>query len=350
VTAAPVTEWLDVPQNLRAPGISNKWIGNDFQPDVWNISGFMEGAQGAFISGPIKGLVHRRFKSIWHEPAYGPPRFERTVDERKEISTRIALCSDNEFGWQHTETKWWNGCTSDDLGYWCTFTRGLGELWIPMLLAESVETDLAEDPGYENFVQEWDILLAADGDPRWRMPDLQPPDWVYSTVPGAAIMTEVKRDDELFAPMIPVAVGKFKLANRGTAATWPTLALTARAKGNKPVRWWISNGDTTRMVRVPPLNKGEHILVDTNPENRIAIGSLDPVDDWTKQLVRNSELLSWLFGQYGDSGITILERFHGQGFDQPCKPGVVSTITVFCDTPGMRASVRLPQRYERAIS
>jgi hypothetical protein len=354
-----MTAWHDLPAYLRAPGMSNKWIGNDNQPDVWHISGFNEGAEGVFISGPIRGLVHRPFKSIWHEPAYGPPRFERTVDERKEISTRIAICSDSEYGWQDAETRFWNGLNGDDQGFWCTSTRRTGELWLPMQLAEAVQTELTEDPGYTNYIQEWDILLCVDGDPRWRMPDLQPADWVSNLVRSEIdpttfvdnpITTTVKRDENALSPMIDVAVGKFKVANRGTAPAWPVFTLSAPTSGRTPARWWISNGSTQTMIRVPPLSRGEHIIVDTNPEHRIAIGALDPVDDWTKQTVRNSELLNWLFGQYGESGISILERFHGQGFTQPIAPGTVATLTVYCDTHNMRASVRLPQRYERAIS
>ena len=49
-----MTAWRDLPQHLRAPGISQKWIGNDHQPDIWHLSGFNEGAEGAFISGPIR--------------------------------------------------------------------------------------------------------------------------------------------------------------------------------------------------------------------------------------------------------------------------------------------------------
>jgi hypothetical protein len=354
-----MTLWHDLPQYLRAPGMSNKWIGNDQQPDVWHLSGFNEGAEGVFISGPIRGLVHRPFKSIWHEPAYGPPRWERTVDERKEISCRIAISSDSEYGWQDAETKFWNGMTGDAQGFWCTSTRRTGELWLPMQLADAVQTELTEDPGYSNYVQEWDILLAADGDPRWRMPDLQPADFVTSLVRSEIdpttfvdnpMTTTVKRDDNPGSPIIDVAVGKFRVANRGTAPAWPVLTLSAPTRGKKPARWWISNGASSTMIRVPPIYKGEHIIVDTNPENRIAISALDPVDDWTKQVVRNSDLLTWLFGQYGETGISVLERFHGQGFTEPIAPGTVGTITVYCDTTNMRASVRLPQRYERAVS
>jgi hypothetical protein len=46
----------------------------------------------------------------------------------------------------------------------------------------------------------------------------------------------------------------------------------------------------------------------------------------------------------------VLERFHGQGFTEPIAPGTVGTLTLYCDTNAMRASVRLPQRYERAVS
>lgn len=347
-----MSDWLDVPQYLRAPGMSNKWIGNDNQPDVWHISGFNEGAEGAFISGPIKGLVHRPFKSIWHEPAYGPPRFERTVDERREISTRIALCSDSEYGWQDTETRFWNGMDGETPGFWTCFTHRTGELWLPMQLIDSVQTELTEDPGYENYVQEWDVLLGVDGDPRWRMFDLQPPDFVNKLLPVPQVpTTSVKRDDSKTAPHITVGVGKFKVAVRGTQKTWPVYTLSAPVRGSKPVRWWVSNGATNEMIRVPPLYKGEHIILDTNPENRIAISAIDPTDNATKRLIRNSELLKWLYGQYGgESGISVLERFHGQGFDTPCNPGEVSTLTVYCDTHGMRASVRVPQLYERAVS
>jgi hypothetical protein len=341
-----MSDWSDVPQYLRAPGISNKWIGNEKCPDVWHLSGFNEGAEGVFISGPISGLVHRPFKSVWHEPAYGAPRFERTIDERREISTRIAICSDSEYGWQDVESKFWNGCDGDLPGAWSTFTRRTGELYIPMQLADAVKTPLSEDPGYSNYVQEWDILLAADGDPNWRMPDLQPPDWVNKMM----ATTYVKRDEVQGSPDITVGVGKFRVANRGTKPAWPVITLSAPIRGKNPARWWISNGASKKMIRVPPLNKGEHIIIDTNPENRIAISALDPVDDWTKQIVRNSELLAWLFGQYGESGISVLERFHGQGFDSPCAPGEVSAITVYCNMANMRASVRLPQRYERAVS
>lgn len=335
-----MSDWTDVPTYLRAPGMSNKWIGNDNQPDVWHLSGFNEGAEGVFISGPIKGLVHRPFKSIWYQPAYGAPRFERTVDERREISTRIAICSDSEYGWQDTESKFWNGMDGDNPGFWCTFTRRTGELYIPMQLADAVQTELTEDPGYSNYVQEWDILLAADGEPRWRSPDLQPADWVNDL----STTTTVKRDEAPLAPNITVGVGKFKIANRGTAPAWPMFTVSA------PGRCWLPDGTSGRMIRVPKLAAGEHIIVDTNPENRIAISALDPVDDWTKQIVRNSELLSWLFGQYGESGISVLERFHGQGFTQPIAPGTIATLPVYHDTLGARISVRLPQLYERAIS
>lgn len=343
-----MSAWSDLPHHLRAPGMSIKWIGNEKRPDIWNIAGFMEGAQGAFISGSIKGMVHRPFKTIWHEPAYGPPRFERSVDERREISTRIALVSDSEFGWQDVETRFWSGMNETDPGHWTTFTRRTGELWVPMQLIDAVETELTEDPMYENYVQEWDILLGVDGDPNWRVPDLSPPDWMWdSTKPLSDYpVTQAKYKGKSYT----VRVGKFQVANRGTTRSWPIVTLAAPQKGTKPARWWISNGSSSEMIPVPPLNKGEHVKIDTNPENRIAVSALDPVDNGQKQFIRNADLLTWLFGQYGESGISILERFHGQGFDKACEPGEVATITVYCDTPNLRASVRLPQRYERSIS
>lgn len=331
--------WADLDDNLKAHGINLGWIGND---DLgWNTGGFMAGTQGAIVTGPVSGMVHVPFKGIWHEPAYGPPRFERTVDERREISTRITLLSDSEVGWFDTESKWWNGMDGETPGWWTIFTRRYGDLFLPMQLLEAVQTPLENDPTMDgNNMQEWDILLAADGNPRWRTFDLQPPEWVNDM----SKTTTIKQDDELLSPTITVGVGKLKVANRGTEVEWPVFDVTA------PGRCWLSNGSTGEMIRVPYLNPGEHVSIDTNPEHRIAVSVLDPVDDWMKRIIRNSELLDFLFGEYGDSGESVLQRFHGQGFSHPIDPDTVADLTVFHDTPGARVSVRLPQRYERAIS
>ena len=337
-TPTTYPRWKDLDDNLKAGGINIGWTGNDDRS--WHIGGFMGGAEGALITGPIKGMVHVPFRGVWHEPAYGPPRFERTVDERREISTRITLFSDHEFGWFDTETKWWNGMDGNTPGWWDVFTRRHGQLWMPMQLLEAVQTELEDDPTTNGNQQEWDILLAADGDPRWRTQDLRPPEWVNDM----ARTTTIKAGGGSLDPVVTVGIGTLRVANRGTEPAWPIFTVTA------PGRCWLSNGSTNDMIRVPRLFPGEHVTIDTNPEHRIAISDIDPVDNWMKQIVRNSDLLDWLFGEYGDSGETILERFHGQGFSNPIEPGTVATLTVFHTQLHARVSVRLPQRFERAIS
>lgn len=337
--ALPRLRWTDLSENMRADGLNIGWIGSDDRG--WNLGGFMGGAEGALITGPISGMVHRPFKGIWHEPAYGPPRFERTVDERREISTRVMLMSDSEVGWFDTETHWWNGMNPETPGFWTIFTRRYGDLYIPMQLLDMVKTDLDDDPtAYGNNCQEWDILLAADGEPRWRTPDLRPPEWFNDMTRT----TSIKPDDNPLSVPITVGVGQIRVANRGTEIEWPTFTVSA------PGRCWLSNGSTNELIRVPKLNPGEHVTIDTNPEHRIAISALDPADDWTKKIVRNSDLMTWLFGEYGESGQTILERFHGQGFSNPIEPGTVATLTVLHSQPGARVSVSLPQRFERPFS
>lgn len=336
-----VRRWRDLDENMKAEGINLGWIGCDDRAINWPIGGFLAGSKGAIITGPVRGLVHVPFKGIWHEPAYGPPRFERTVDERREISTRITLMSDSSFGWFNTESLWWDGMTGEKPGFFTVFTRSKGQYYLPMQLLDAVETPLDDDPTADgNNMQEWDILLAADGEPRWHTPDYRSPDWVNDW----SQTTTIKQDDNLLSPTITVGVGKIRVPNRSTVDAWPIITVTA------PGRCWISNGSTNDMIRVPKLNPGEHVIIDTNPEHRIAISALDPVDDWTKRIVRNSELLSWLFGEYGASGATILERFHGQGFSNPIPAGTVGTITVFHSRENARVSVRLPHRWERAIS
>jgi hypothetical protein len=344
----PAFRWKDLDPSLAPRGINMKWIPNEKGlaninwPGEWHIGGWKGGAEGAIVTGPVKGMVHVPFQGIWHEPAYGPPRYERKVDKRREISTRVLLIADDEFGWFNTEERWWTGMDGDQPGYWSIFTQKYGELYCPMQLLEASETPFEGDPTDDEspVMMEWDILLAADGEPRWRQPDVRPLPWVNDM----SKTTQIKRDDELLSPMITVGVGQFRIANRGTEKAWPIYTVTA------PGRCWLPNGVTGQMIRVPKLNKGEHVTIDTNPEHRIAISDKDPVKSQFKTFVGNSELLSWLFGEISESGQTILERFHGQGFDAPIAPGTVATLPVYHSQPGARISVRLPQLFERAVS
>lgn len=344
-----MTRWKDLPEYRRASGINIKWIGCDHPVTkadgrIFDIAGYNAGAQGVIATGPISGMVHVPFKGVWHEPAYGPPRFERTVDERREISCRILTISDHEYGWHDTESKWWDSISSDQPGWWSLFTRWGGEYYLPMQLLDKVETPLEVDPtAGENFCQEWDILLAADGEPRWRTPNLRPPEWI---VKGSDPVTTIKRDDSAFAPNITVRTGKIRVANRGTEPSWPVYTVSA------PGRCWLPDGTSGRMIRIPQLFEGEHVLIDTDPTHRIAISAKDPVDNWVLKIISNIELLEWLgiTTDLNDSQQTIIERFAGQGFNTPIEPGTSATLPIFHSTLGARVSVSLPQRFERAIS
>lgn len=341
MTTASIQRWSDLPQHRRAGGINIGWSGNDDR--FWDIGGFNEGAQGAVISGPVKGMVHRPWTGIWHQPAYGPPRFERTIDERREITFPITLMNDTEFGWANTETLWWNGLDGEAPGFFHVFTRYKGNFYIPMQLVEAVEDELEEDPTNNgNNSQQWWIKLAADGEPRWRTPDLRPLEWV---VKNTDPVIQVKRDESLLAPLVNVRVHKFKVANKGTAPAWPVFVVGA------PGYVWLPDGVSGRMLRIPRLYPGENVLIDTNPEHRIAISSMDPSPSWVDNILSNVDLLEWLgINEFQERTESVLERFHGQGFTKPIEPGTVATLPVFHSQVGARVSVRLPQRHERAIS
>jgi hypothetical protein len=329
-------DWRAQTEAARADGLSIKWIGCD--ENVWHLGGFLAGREGAWLIPPVGGLTHVPFESIWNEPAYGPPRFERHIDKRREVDLKVALASDSKYGWFDTNRRFWDGCRPDRYGWLSLFSRAFGDVQIPMLLFHSVETELDEDPDLDG-VQVWNMTLAADGEPRWRRPDIRPAPWINDM----SVTTKVKQDENLLSPFITVGVGKFKVANRGNIDAWPIVTVGA------PGRCWISDGSESRMVRVPPLAAGEHVVIDTDPSHRIAISLADPLDNWLKQFIRNSELLSIILGNFGESGVPILERFHGQGFQIPAPARTVTTITVYHDTLGARVSVRLPQRYESAI-
>jgi len=348
VTAPVRKRWRDLPAHRRADGINIKWIGCDDpltgEPGrVWDIGGWNEGAQGAFISGPVKGMVHRPFRAVRHSPAYGPPRFERVVDELREIEFQITLVADSEYGWFDTETFWWNGMRGDRPGWFCVWTRRFGEFYIPAHLGDSIEDELVEDPtNLGNYSQDWRIRLAVDGDTNWRTPDLRPKEWV---VRATDPVVSVKRDDNMFAPMINVRKGSLKVRNGGTEPAWPIYTVGA------PGRVWLPDGVSGRMIRVPRLFEGETCLIDTNPEHRIAISTKDPMDNWLVNVLSNVDLLEWLgITEFQERTESVLERFHGQGFSQPIAPGTVATLPIYHSQVGARVSVRLPQRYERAIS
>lgn len=341
--------WRDLDANRRASGINIGWIGCDDpitgEPGrVWDIGGWNEGAQGAIISGPVKGLVHRPFKGVWHEPAYGPPRFERIIDERKEVSMFVTLMSDTEYGWFDTEAHWWNGMRPDRPGWLTVFTRARGNYYIPMQIVDQIPDELEEDPTNEGLLcQQWEIRLAADGDPNWRTPDRRPPEWL---VRASDPVKQVKRDDNLLAPMINVRTGTLRVKNTGTEPKYPIFHVTA------PGRCWLPDGMSGRMIRIPQLFPGEHVLIDTDPEHKIAISAKEPVDNWLLNIISNIELLRWLgiTDELAESTETVLERFHGQGFTQPIPPMTSAVLPVWHSQVGARVSVRLPQRFERAIS
>jgi hypothetical protein len=355
VTDAP---WSSLPPEIRDAPISTKWIGSDGR--VWPLTGLDAGAEGAFITGEIDGMVHVPFEGVWTKPAYGPPRFERTVDGRREIAFQLGLYSDTSLGWYDTETRWWNGCKKDQSGFFSVTTIRHGELWLPMQLLDTPQASLPDDPS-RNRVAIHNIVLAVDGEPRWRRPDVAPPPW--------------KRPSGL------IDKGIIRVANRGTEPAWPIFFLDAPGKvmlpdgpnaftsdQYNPLDDWPRLGELfgipiiddilgrytrtrqTNMIEIPELEPGEHAIIDTDPTHRIAVTILDPTDNIVKRFIRNSELFDWLTGHYGDSGLPLIQRFKGQGFSIPIPPRSVATLPVMHSRVGAKIAVQLPQRFESALA
>lgn len=348
-----MSEWSDLSPELRGENISIKIIGSTGR--VWNIAGTDMGLQGAFIAGAIDGMVHVPFESVWTKPAYGPQRFERTVDSRREITFPLGLSSDTALGWYDTEAKFWNDVTPTDTAFFSITTRRYGEMWVPVQLLEAPKDPMEWDPtrqGRTSF-QIWNVTLVVDGNPRWRQPDLCPPPFVAS---------EANQYH-----------GVIRVANRGTEPAWPVYLISAPGKvylpdgpnaviGDDPTSGGglfknpsfdplgIHRRRDAHMIEIPELLAGEHTLIDTDPSHRIAISATDPTDNVIKQFLRNSDLLDWIFGEYGDSGLPVLQRFHGQGFSVPIPPKTIATLPVKHSKKGGKIWARIPQRFDRAIS
>ena len=325
------TRWSDLPPRLRSENITCKWI--DCNGRNWPLTGENAGVAGAMITGPIDGMLHVPFTGIWTKPAYGAPRFERTV------STFFA------------------GCVGDKAGFWSVTTRTAGELWIPMRLAETVKSPLDDDPtASDSNLSMHDLVLAADGDPNWRRPD-EVVCWTSTSTHKSGSVRIANRSNVPSWPIFIVeAPGDAKLPDGPNAilteqhpSVWdlPEIAGLFQILGLSGL---LTHGTRdANMVTIPRLGPGEHVLIDTNPANRIAISATDPTDDIWKRFVRNSELLAWLTGSYGDSGLPVLQRFHGQGFSVPIPPRTVATLPMYHSRPGARIWTILPQRFTRAF-
>lgn len=350
-----MSEWTDLGVDVRAENITIKILG--LSGRVWNLAGLDMGVQGAWIAGPIEGMVHVPFEGVWTKPAYGPPRFERTVDSGREIGFPLALSSDSALGWYDTEAKFWNDVTPDGGAFFSITTRRYGEMWVPIQLKEAPKDTLDDDPTHDgNNFQIWNVVLAVDGNPRWRQPDVAPAPYVKHGQ-NKPLLRVVNRGTQPAWPVYIVsAPGKVKLPDG------PNAVISAETENplltdlssllnlfGLPNFFGLRTRDT-HMIDVPELLPGEHAVIDTDPSHRIAISAIDPQDNIIKQFLRNSELADWLFGHYGDTGLPLLQRFHGQGFSIPIPPRSIATLPVSHSQSGGKIWVRVPQRFERAIS
>lgn len=354
--------WRSLPAEIRDEAVTLKWIGSDGV--VWPLAGLEGGIDGAFIAGDIEGLVHIPYDQIWTKPAYSPPRFQRAVEGRKEISFPLGLMSDSSLGWYDTGSRFWRGMKHRETGFFTLTTRRFGELWLPMQLLD-VKCTFADDPARQRFSLH-DVILAVDGDPRWRRPDVRPAPFVRGTAAQAkseGVLRGVNRGTEPSWPIYVIsAPGKVWLPDGPNAFTqpalesdilsdWPQLGRLFGIPFIDDLLGTLTRKRTdTNMIEVPELQPGEHAIIDTDPSHRLAITATEPVDTLVKKFVRNSELLNWILGEYGDTGIPLLQRFEGQGFTCPIPPRSAATLPVRHSQPGGKVYVQIPQRFEMAIA
>lgn len=358
ITGRRVVQWNELSPNARGEGVSIAWIGSDGA--YWPLAGQMGGAEGAFISGPIDGIVHVPFEGVWTKPAYGPPRFERTVDGRREIYFTLGLRSYAPLGWYDVEARFWRGCRKDATGWFCLTTRRFGQLWIPCQLLEAPKCALPDDPALQGVALH-EVVLAADGEPRWHRPDTAPSPFVrpYGG-PNQGFIRIGNRSTEPAWPVffitapgrvqLPDGPNGFVTGERNLLDDWPRISgLFGVPFADEALETFTYKRDA-QMIDVPLLAPGEHAIIDTDPAHRIAITTKDPVDTLLKKFLRNAELLDWLLGEYGDSGLPLLQRFRGQGFSVPIPPHSVATLPVSHAQPGGKIWAQLPQRFESALA
>lgn len=355
--------WSEVSAEIRDAAISIAWIGCD--GSYWPLTGLDAGAEGAFITGDIDGIVHVPFEGIWTKPAYGQPRFERKIDARREVAFQLGLYSDTALGWYDTEARFWAGCKADDTGWLSVTTLRHGQLWMPMQLLEAPKCSLPDDPTFgDTNCAVHNVVLAVDGDPRYRRPDVSPKPWKRPPGPNDQGLLQVA--NYTYLPQWPVFT--LEASPTQTTTIWLPDGPNAIASDtynplsdlpdfaalfgipiiDDILKQWVATR-TTNMLPIPDLQPGEHAIIDTDPTHRIAVTVLDPVDNVVKAVIRNSELLDWLFGSYGESGLPLIQRFKGQGFSIPIPPRSVASLPVMCNRAGQRIWVQLPQTFDSAL-
>lgn len=360
-----MTAWSELSPAARGEGIQIAWIGSDGV--YWPLAGGIDGGtMGAFIAGPIDGMVHVPQDSVWTKYAYGPPRFERMVDAQRQISFPLGLMSDSTLGWYDTETRFWKGCTTTSTGFFVITTRRHGQLWLPMQLFEPAKCALEDDPSGQRVLIH-DVILAVDGEPRWCRPDKMPDPFVSAGSTNS--------------------VGNIKVGNASTQPQWPIFIVSGPAEKvllpdgpnayvsppsatNNALNDWaksfaalfgipeiideflgITNAQrVSNMIQIPPIPAGSTVIVDTDPTHRIAISTTDPVDSVIKKFIRNSDILELLTNGYGATGLPYAQQFNGEGFSIPIPPSSVATMPVEHDTAGGKIWLQLPQRFESALA
>jgi hypothetical protein len=362
-----VADDVDVPWSALTPMIANfpisiGWI--DCLGNYWPLTGINGGSLGAFITGDIDGLVHVPFEGLWTQPAYGQPRYERQVDARKEVAFQLGLYSDTSLGWYDVESRWWAGCRSDATGFLSVTTYKHGQLWIPMQLLEAPKCKLDDDAARQRFAVH-NVVLACDGEPRFRRPDKQPLPFTattgtngtsgYITVANLSLRPQwpyyiCEAPANITLPDGPsVIVGDAYTYN--LLSDWPDLLNTFGDPVVDTDAGTLTWKRTPNTVTVPALIAGNNALIDSDPSHRIAVSALDPVDNSMKQDIRNSTILSMLFGSYGQSGLPLIQQWSGaQGFVTPIPPRCVATLPVSTSTIGNRIWLYLPQLWDSALA
>lgn len=376
-----MTAWSELSPAARGEGVEIGWIGSD--GTYWPLAGGVDGgSKGAFIAGPIDGMVHVPQDNVWTKYAYGPPRFERMIDAQRQISFPLGLMSDTSLGWYDTEQRFWKGCTTDTTGYFTVTTRRHGQLWLPMQLFEPPKCVLEDDPSGQRVLIH-DVILAVDGEPRWRRPDKMPkpfispggandtgiikvgnastePQWPVFIVSGPAQHVKLPDGPNAYISQQPVNTGTIgEIAGQGAIGHLVgrveyklagLLSLFGVPKVVDQFLGLVSASRDVNMIDIPPIPAGVTVLIDTDPTHRIAIATSDPVDTIIKQFLRNSDLLEWLTNGRGETGLPYAQQFNGQGFTIPIPPNSVAMLPVQHDQPGGQIWLQLPQTFESALA
>lgn len=272
-----------------------EWYGVD--GSYWNLT---SGEQGVTLApGATKLLGDSPMKTMWLKSAFGQHYAGKKVQRRDPVFS-VNIEGDDPDHWHEIDSAWRMAWDYDREGQLVATTAD-GPRTLGLRLLEDPKAWGEKDP---HLTGESTVVMTTAA---------AQPHYLGDTVTSSWVL-----------PSGTAGSGTVTVSNPGDVSIWLQWVCSAPGTWTLPDFSWQDDDQATRTVKMPALGGGEHLTVDTYPEEELLISA-------TRSLV-------W-------------GRFRGNGLLFPVPPHTPPTalpVSVTGATPGAVVTVRQPRWYSRA--